>query len=147
MALSICLKGPVAVEEEWTLKLGLIETDELGSVPAEDLVHLPLLLLGVDAPDIVVHDRELVALLQYLLRTSIGTPSMLSFLNLRTSSWSLCTAVVCRCVGATSILSFARSMFLRRGTLPLACFHCCHASALLLPSWYLPLTQLLWVIF
>jgi hypothetical protein len=45
---------------------------------------------------------------------------MLSFLDLRISSWSLRTAVVCRSVVATSILSFARSMFLRRGTLPLA---------------------------
>ena len=120
MSLCIGLERPVAVKEQWALQLRLVEAHQLWSVPAEDLVHLPLLLLGVDAPDIVVHDRELVALLQHLLRTSVGTPSMLPFLDLRISSWSLRTAVVCRCVGATSILSFARSMFLRRGTLPLA---------------------------
>jgi hypothetical protein len=45
---------------------------------------------------------------------------MLSFLDLRISSWSLRTVVVCRCVVVTRVLSFARSISLRRGTLPLA---------------------------
>ena len=80
MSLGVGLERPVAVQEQRTLQLRLVETHHLWPVLAEDLVHLPLLLLGVDASDIVVHDRELVALLQHLLRTSVGTPSMLSFL-------------------------------------------------------------------
>ena len=102
------------------MQLRLVEAHQLWPVLAEDLVHLPLLLLGIDASDIVVHDRELVTLLQHLLRTSVGAPSTLSFLDFRISSSSLRTAVVCRCVVATSILSFARSMFLLRGILSLA---------------------------
>ena len=115
MSLCIGLERPVAFKEQRTLKLGLVEAHQLWSVPTEDLVHLPLLLLGVDASDIVVHDRELVTLQQHLLRASIGTPSMLSFLDFRISSSSLRASVVCRCVVATSILSSARSMFLFRG--------------------------------
>ena len=104
MSLCVGLERPVAIKEQRTLQLRLVEAHQLWSVLAEDLVHLPLLLLGVDASNIVVHDRELVTLLQYLLRTSIDTPSMFSFLDLRISSSFLRTAVVCRCVFATSIL-------------------------------------------
>ena len=57
MSLCVGLERPVAIKEQRTLQLRLVETHQLWSVPAEDLVHLPLLLLSVDAPDIVVNDR------------------------------------------------------------------------------------------
>ena len=56
MALCIRLERPVVLEVEWTLKFRLVETYELWSVLAEDLVHLLLFLCGVDASDIVVHN-------------------------------------------------------------------------------------------
>ena len=59
------MERPVAVEEEWTLKLCLIETYELWSVLGEDLVHLLLFFCGVDASHIVVHDGELVTVLRH----------------------------------------------------------------------------------
>ncbi len=71
MALCICLERPVVVEVERALKFRLVETYKLWSVLAEDLVHLLLFLCGVDASDIVVHDGELVAVLQHFLRSPI----------------------------------------------------------------------------
>ena len=120
MSLGVGLERPVAVQEQWTLQLRLVEAHQLWPVLAKDLVDLLLLLHGVDALDIVVHDRELDTLLQHLLRTSIGTPSMLFFLALRISSSFLRTTIVCRRFVATRILSFARSMFLLRGILSFA---------------------------
>ncbi len=44
MGLSIGLKQLVSVEKEWALKLCLVETYDLQSVLAKDVVHLLLLL-------------------------------------------------------------------------------------------------------
>ena len=71
MALWIRLERPVVVEVDWALKLRLVETYKLWPVLAEDLVHLLLFLCGVDASDIVVHDGELVTVLQHFLRSPI----------------------------------------------------------------------------
>ena len=67
MSLCVRLERPVAVEVHRALQLRLVETDDLWAVLGEDLVETLLLLLGVDASHVVVHDGELVALLQRLL--------------------------------------------------------------------------------
>ena len=71
MALYIRLKRPVVVEVEWALEFRLVETHKLWPVLAEDLVHLLLFLCGVDASDIVVHDGELVAVLQHFFSVPV----------------------------------------------------------------------------
>jgi hypothetical protein len=111
MSLCIGLERPVAIQEERTLQLRLIETDDLRTVLAEDLVHLLLLLFGVDASDIVVHDGELVTVLQHFLRTMVGSPSLFPFtLDISSSS---CRAIVISLFAATiSILLAVRSMLL-----------------------------------
>ena len=120
MSLCVGLERPVAIKEQRTLQLRLVETHQLRTILAEDIVHLPLLLFGVDAPDIVVHHGELITALQHFLRITTGTFSVLSFLTYHISPSFLRTAIVCLCVVATSILSFARSVCLRRGILSLA---------------------------
>ena len=112
VALGIGLKRPVAVEEERTLKLCLVETYELWPVLAEDFVHLLLFFSGVDASDIVVHDGELVTVLRHFLR-SLLRPSPLSLATTDCISSSLCAIVgACAIVAATSASSSVRSMML-----------------------------------
>ena len=81
MSLGVGLERPVAIQEQRTLQLRLVEAHQLWPVLAEDVVHFLLLLFGIDATNIVVHDRELITILQHLLWTSIGIPSVLSFLT------------------------------------------------------------------
>ena len=112
MTLGIGLERPVAVKEEWTLKLCLIETYELWSVLGEDLVHLLLFLCGVDASHIVVHDGELVTVLRHFLRSLIRS-SPLSLATTDCISSSLCAIVgACVIVAATSASLSDRSMML-----------------------------------
>ena len=62
--LSRCLERPIVVEVESTLQFCLIETHEVGFVEAENLIHLLLLGLSVEASHIVAQHGELIALLQ-----------------------------------------------------------------------------------
>ena len=120
MSLSIGLERPVAVQEQRALQLRLVEAHQLRMILAEDIVHLLLLLFGIDTTDIVVHNGELITALQHFLRTSTGTLSVLPFLTSHISLSFLRTAIVSRRVVTTRILSFARSLLLLRGILSLA---------------------------
>lgn len=135
MSLHVGLERPVAVEIEGALKLRLVEADHLRPILPEDLVEPMLFLLGVDASNIVVHDGELVTVLQRLLdRSTILVPSLSdlrvshissSFVRgsiasriLRSVSSVLLLGIILRCgVIATALLLF----FLRLPNLLLLC--------------------------
>jgi hypothetical protein len=85
----------------------------LRTILTEDLIHLLLLLLRVDASDIVVHDGELVAVLQYFLRTVVGSLSLFSSTVDISPSFRRAT-IISSFAATTSILLAVRSMLLWR---------------------------------